>query len=1052
MSHPVVCQSCNTVNRSGAKFCAHCGAALTGATAAPAPQRLQPSALVHNGAYRILRPLSKGGMGMIYLAQDLGAFDRLCVIKEMLDYFDPAKPQEVQEAQQRFEDEARTLARLTHPQIPNLLSYFSERQHNYIVMAYVEGVTLEHFVGQQPATAQVVGYSIQVCEILEYLGGLNPPVVHQDIKPANIIVDSATQSAWLVDFGIARHRPLAPQNWQAGTGKTSSRGTPGYAAPEQYQPGQSEPKSDVYALAATLYHVLTGDDPQGHPFSFPQVAMLPAGFSGALSAALEQDVRRRCTAAELRAALEKALRAPAPRKASSAPLPAVSQHQSYAVIVPRPVTDAVRPQVVKFLSATRGLAAVDAEVLTWQTPACYLRGVDAIQSQDMVRQLKALGVTAQQVVTSQLHNWRQTLTAGEQKALVGNGEVAVLDKRFPQDRVCHCHRCHHQWTTQARDQTRLREVCPRCGQQWFPHRIFRCAVCGHEFTHSDLTTPAARLFVACPTCKSDPWRPGQLVHFSRRSYALDIGSTPAGAQLTRTVMLQVAPSSANVVGRAAAAASWLIAAPLLQGNQLTLTIDTHALPVRRRHSALVDIIANAGVAQIAVDIYVESPPILTVTPPSLDFGGVRANETRSFTLEVRNTGEQVLSGQINCADGWLTVDKPAFTANQYTVRCTVSGGRLPKAGVNTTTLTITSNGGALNVPVRAEGLPPTLNVTPLRLDFEIARQRTPAPQPLVIENIGVGLLTGALHSDAPWLSIRDTTVHANYLETEVAVDAIALEPGQTVASAVHIVTNGGVTDVPVTVRMAARGMLEWLVTAEGLTILLVLSIVVIAAWMGMRRGEPGPSVRPTPVVPAAALSVSQATPTPRDNIATLEPLVALPPATATPTASPTPTPPATLTPAPATTTSLQFLDRLRTLRAQGATQTAVAGATVTTVTRAAPATIAPPQRVPPSAQCSDPRAVITAPLPGQTLRGNASVYGTAEHAAFRYYKIEIATPQAGEERFSFVTDNDTPVASGLLAVIDTTRFPNGAYILQLTVVDRTGNFPAPCQVAVSIEN
>ena len=1051
MSQGIVCPVCHSSNRSNAKFCAHCGAALTVAPAAPAPQRLQPSALVHNGAYRILRPLSKGGMGMIYLAQDLGAFDRLCVIKEMLDYFDPAKPQEVQEAQQRFEDEARTLARLTHPQIPNLLSYFSERQHNYIVMAYVEGVTLDHFIGQQQATAQVVEYGIQTCEILEYLGGLKPPVVHHDLKPANIIVDNATKSAWLVDFGVAKARLAKQQNGQVGVKKSSIFGTTGYAPPEQYQ-SQSEPKSDVYALAATLYHVLTGDDPQNHPFDFPQVAMLPAGFSGALSAALEQDVRRRCTAAELRAALEKALRTPASRKASSAPLPAVSAHESYAVIVPRPVTDAVRPQVVKLLSATRGLAAVDAEVLTWQTLACYLRGVDAIQSQDMVRQLKALGVTAQQVVTSQLHSWRQTLTAGEQKALVGNGEIAVLDKRFPQDRICHCHRCHHQWTTQAREQTRLREVCSRCGQQWFPHRIFRCTVCGHEFTHSDLTTPTARLFVACPACKSDAWRPGQLPHFSRRSYALDIGSTPAGAQIARTVMLQVAPSSANVVGRAVAAAPWLIAAPLLQGNQLALTIDTHALPVRRRHSAVVDIIANAGVAQIAVDIYVESPPILTVTPPSLDFGVVRANETRSLTLEVRNTGEQVLSGQITCADGWLTVDKPAFTANQYTVRCTVSGDRLPKAGVNTTTLTITSNGGALSVPVRAEGLPPTLNVTPLRLDFEIARQRTPAPQPLVIENIGVGLLTGALHSDAPWLSIRDTTVHANYLETEVAVDAIALEPGQTVASAVHIVTNGGVTDVPVTVRMAARGMLEWLVTAEGLTILLVLSIVVIAAWMGMRRGEPGPSVRPTPVVPAAALSVSQATPTPRDYIATREPLVALPPATVTPTASPTPTPPATLTPAPSATTSLQFLERLRTLRAQGATQTAVADATVTTVTRAAPPTIAPPQRVPPSAQCSDPRAVITAPLPGQTLRGNVPVYGTAEHAAFRYYKIEIATPQAGEERFSFVTDSDTPVAAGLLAVIDTARFPNGAYILQLTVVDRSGNFPAPCQVVVKFEN
>jgi serine/threonine protein kinase len=276
----------------------------------PAPQRLQPGVHVHNGTYRIVGPLSKGGMGIIYLAEDLGAFGRPCVIKEMLDYFDPANPQETQEARQRFEEEARTLAKLNHPRIPKLLSYFSEQQHNYIVMAYVEGVTLEHFVGQQPATAQVVGYGVQVCEILEYLGGLNPLVVHHDIKPANIIVDNATQSAWLVDFGVAKARLAMQQNGQVGVKKSSIFGTIGYAPPEQYL-GQSESKSDVYALAATLYHVLTGDDPQNHPISFPQVTTLSAGVADALNAALEKDVQRRCTAPAFRQALERALRAPA---------------------------------------------------------------------------------------------------------------------------------------------------------------------------------------------------------------------------------------------------------------------------------------------------------------------------------------------------------------------------------------------------------------------------------------------------------------------------------------------------------------------------------------------------------------------------------------------------------------------------------------------------------------------------------------------------------------------------------------------------------------------
>jgi len=146
-------------------------------------------------------------------------------------------------------------------------------------------------------------------------------------------------------------------------------------------------------------------------------------------------------------------------------------------------------------------------------------------------------------------------------------------------------------------------------------------------------------------------------------------------------------------------------------------------------------------------------------------------------------------------------------------------------------------------------------------------------------------------------------------------------------------------------------------------------------------------------------------------------------------------------------TLLPVLDRLRTQVAQRATQTADALPGETRVLLVAPQAVTPR-----SAQCSDPRALITAPLPGQTLRGNVPVYGTAEHAAFRYYKLEIAPRQADVRRFSFVVDNDVPVTTGFLAMIDTTRFADGEYILQLTVVDRTGNFPAPCQVPVYIEN
>lgn len=1043
MSQGIVCPACQATNRSNARFCAHCGAALTGAAAAPAPQCLQPGALVRNGAYRIQRLLSKGGMGMIYLAKDRGAFDRLCVVKEMLDYFDPANPQEVQEARRRFEDEARTLAKLKHPQIPDLLSYFSEGQHNYIVMQYIEGETLEHFIGQHVNLEEVVDYGTQMCETLEYLAMLTPPVVHQDIKPANIIVNRGTKFAWLVDFGVAKARLAKQQNGQVGVKKSSIFGTTGYAPPEQYQ-GQSEPKSDVYALAATLYHVLTGDDPQTHPFTFPQVATLPAGVAGALSAALEQNVQRRCTASDFRQALENALRASAPKKAT-VPLPAASQHESYAVIVTQPIADADRPGMIRFLQQELGISALEAEVLTWQSPARILRGIDKTQAQAMGQKLKARGAVGVSYVTSQLYSWRQRLSPSEQSKLVHQGEVFIYDKRLPQDRLCECHHCHHSWKTQARDQSTLPKACPHCHRDyWYLHRIFRCALCGHEFTNRDQTTPAERLCAACPKCTSTAWLPKQQICFMQNGYAVKLPPTPLGGRLVQKIQLEASPRGALIRGRVATKTKWLVS-PTLQDDLLSFVVDTHALTTARRsHTASLEVISNAGVATVTVEVYVEAPPLLAVTPSTLDFGVVRANETRTLKLEMRNMGEQVLTGQLTCADGWLTVDKSTFVANQYVVRCTVLGDRLPNPGANTTTLTITSNGSVLNLPVRAEALPTTLAVTPHTLDFHVARRRSTAPQPLVIENVGVGRLTGALHSDAPWLLIRDVAVQSNHLETLVEVDAADLEPGQSVTSALRIVTNGGAIDVPVTVQVAARGPLERLAKLILLSVIIAVAGVGVLWWVLVQSVVTPPSIDIVDAPPTLT-----ATPTPHAATVTLEPVIVQPPVPATPTPGPSTTssPSATLTPTPATTDSLQVIDRLRTLLAQRATQTVVAGAPVASTARAALPTVAPP-----SAQCNDLRAVITAPLPGQTLRGNAPVYGTAEHAAFRYYKVEIAPQQEGEEQFSFIANNNAPVTAGLLAVIDTTRFNNGAYVLQLTVVDLSGNFPAPCQVAVTIEN
>jgi formylglycine-generating enzyme required for sulfatase activity/serine/threonine protein kinase len=298
------CPNCQLDNRAGATFCSHCGTQLGGTP--PGQVSLQPGQTMKGGAYRIVRPLSKGGMGALYLTEDVGAFNRLCVIKEMLDYFDPINPQEVVKARQRFEDEARVLAKLKHSGIPDIYTFFSELGRNYIVMEFVEGKNLEQRLAREGVQKleDVARWGVQVCKVLEYLTRVQPdPVVHHDIKPANLILDKNSGEVRLVDFGTAKARLTLQPGGKVGLQKSSIYGTVGYAPPEQYQ-AQSEPRSDVFALAATMYHLLTGDDPRQHPFSFPQLSGLPAQMRDLLIQSLEQDVGQRLTAAQMRQGLE----------------------------------------------------------------------------------------------------------------------------------------------------------------------------------------------------------------------------------------------------------------------------------------------------------------------------------------------------------------------------------------------------------------------------------------------------------------------------------------------------------------------------------------------------------------------------------------------------------------------------------------------------------------------------------------------------------------------------------------------------------------------------
>lgn len=298
------CLRCGASQRTTARVCARCGTPLV------APALPQPGQTLDQGRYTVQRVLSRGGMGMLYLASDHRAFDRPVVIKALFD-LDHASPRLMNNLdRERLHQEGRLLAMLQHPHIPQIYGYFQDGPQRYIVMQYIDGTDLlqalthideedgQPHPGQPYPLEQVVRWGTTLCNVLEYLATSQLyPIVHQDIKPANLVLNQCNNELYLVDFGTATTRWLLPTGSRMGE-QIGPFGTPGYAPPEQYS-GQSEPRSDMYALAATLYHLATDDDPGQHPFDFPRLGYL--GDVGAvLRTALDRDVTRRPTAAMFR--------------------------------------------------------------------------------------------------------------------------------------------------------------------------------------------------------------------------------------------------------------------------------------------------------------------------------------------------------------------------------------------------------------------------------------------------------------------------------------------------------------------------------------------------------------------------------------------------------------------------------------------------------------------------------------------------------------------------------------------------------------------------------
>ncbi|HEX6107805.1 MAG TPA: protein kinase [Ktedonobacteraceae bacterium] len=270
------CPYCKYENRDGVRYCSNCGRALspgvtTNTSTGGTSRSLAIGTPLQGGRYVVAKILGEGGMGTALLATDKRTDNKLVVIKELVsDNTDPAK---FQEDVHNFKREVATLAHLDHPLISYVTDSFEEDSRYFMVQKYIEGENLEEHIdrmNQPMKEREVLGYASEVLDILDYLAKQTPPIVHRDIKPANIIIGSKDKRAHLVDFGIAR----ADEAKNIKRKQTSALGTPGYAPPEQYQ-GNADPRSDLYALGATMHHLLTNHDPRNHqPFSYPPIRTL----------------------------------------------------------------------------------------------------------------------------------------------------------------------------------------------------------------------------------------------------------------------------------------------------------------------------------------------------------------------------------------------------------------------------------------------------------------------------------------------------------------------------------------------------------------------------------------------------------------------------------------------------------------------------------------------------------------------------------------------------------------------------------------------------------
>ncbi|HEY6541651.1 MAG TPA: serine/threonine-protein kinase, partial [Ktedonobacteraceae bacterium] len=268
MIAPSFCDECGIALPSQAAFCYACGHPVDASlqspsvcsTKAPFVSSQTDETLARDfllaQRYRIIGLIGQGGFAQVYKAKDISHKNRLVAIKRIS--LRGLSTREMIEATDTFNREIMYLSQLRHESLPRMYEHFTDTDHWYIVMEYIQGETLEDQLKSTRrgrfSIRKVIEIGHALCKVLNYLHDQQQSIIFRDLKPANVMITRKGR-LYLIDFGIARqYRPQQRKD-------TTPLGSPGYAAPEQYGKAQTTIQTDVYGLGATLQTLLTGKEP-----------------------------------------------------------------------------------------------------------------------------------------------------------------------------------------------------------------------------------------------------------------------------------------------------------------------------------------------------------------------------------------------------------------------------------------------------------------------------------------------------------------------------------------------------------------------------------------------------------------------------------------------------------------------------------------------------------------------------------------------------------------------------------------------------------------------